>query len=112
MRIMKNGEIRSLFINKKESINLDNWMTAKNYPTKGFAVRPGFHALAKPDAPHLGKKGRGWFEVEVKEYQIFERPQSQGGMWYLAKKMKVNRRIKDSEVDDLLRSNKNKLEVE
>jgi len=89
MRVLKNGDVKSLFINKTKKIAFNEWMVAENHPTKGFAVRPGFHALKKPTAPHLSKKKRAWFKVEVDDYQEFSRPESQGGTWLLAKRMKV-----------------------
>lgn len=64
-------------------------MDAENHPTKGFQVRPGWHALAKPEAPHLSIKGRQWFIVEIDKFTKHERPESQGGIWFLADRMKV-----------------------
>jgi hypothetical protein len=34
-----------------------------------------------------------WVEVEVEDFEVFERPISQGGKWILAKQMKVIRII-------------------
>lgn len=99
MRVLRNGDITSLFINKSRRIKLNRWMVAKNYPTKSFAVRPGFHTLPIPVAPHLSKEGRAWFEVEISDFNTFFRPKSQGGVWYLSKRMKVLRKLDAAEVD-------------
>lgn len=40
-------------------------------------------------APHLSVKGRRWFEIEMEEFEEFKRPVSQGGIWYLANKIKI-----------------------
>lgn len=93
IRKLKSGELSPLFINKKSRIPLGIWLDAENHPTKGFAVRKGWHCTLKPEAPHLSKEGRVWVEVEVDDFEYFERPQSQGGIWVLAQKMKVIREI-------------------
>jgi len=84
-RVRKDGSIGSLFINRKERYSLGVRMEAHSYPTKGYAVRPGWHCTAKPHAPHLTLKGRQWFKVKVEDYEEVHRPESQGGLWYLAK---------------------------
>lgn len=45
-RELKSGEITSLFINKKVKLPFNEWLEAESYPTKGFAVRPGWHCTA------------------------------------------------------------------
>jgi len=90
-RLKRNGEITSLFINKKRNLNIGKWMTADNYPTKGFAERMGWHSMKTKNAPHLSKKGRVWCEVEIKDFKEFKRPKSQGGQWFLSNKMKINK---------------------
>ena len=90
-RLKSNGEITSLFINKSEPITFNQWLEAKLYPTEGFAVRHGWHCVPTPNAPHLTRKGRVWAEVEIKDVQELQKPVAQGGLWYLAKQMKVNR---------------------
>lgn len=93
MRVLKNGDITALFINKKYRVRLNQWMDASCHPTKGFAIRPGFHVLEQPIAPHLKlTKDRAWFEVEIEDFKIIQRPEKQGGRWYLANKMKVVKR--------------------
>lgn len=90
-RLKSTGEITSLFINKSEPIVLNKWLEAKLFPTEGFAVRHGWHCVPTPHAPHLTNKGRVWAEIEIKSVKRLTKPKSQGGLWYLAKTMKVNR---------------------
>ena len=88
--LRKDGTIGPLFINKRQRIPLGKWVPAGNYPTKGYAVRPGWHVLPTQDAPHLSEKGRVWAQVEIGgDIEVHYRPPSQGGVWYLATKMKV-----------------------
>lgn len=93
-RIKKNGDISSLFINKRESYKFNVWMEAKSYPTKGYSYRPYWHCTEKPSAPHLSMKNRVWVEIEMDEYVEFKRPESQGGRWFLAKKIKLIKMLK------------------
>jgi hypothetical protein len=86
---MKDGAISSLFINKTTRLPIGKWLEAKLYPTRGFKTRKGWHCMMKPKAPHLSKNNRVWVKVEVKDYEFFERPKSQGGVWVLAQKMRV-----------------------
>ncbi len=88
-RILKNGEITSLFINKKKRLVFNEWLEAENYPTKGFAVRPFWHCTSEPIAPHLSEKNRVWVVVSMEEYSEYIRPESQGGKWFLAKRIKL-----------------------
>jgi len=93
MRLMKDGTLSSLFINRRNRIPLNIWLDAKPFPTKGYAYRKGWHCTLEPHAPHLSEKDRVWVEVELEKYSFFERPISQGGTWVLAQKMKVIRII-------------------
>jgi len=88
-REMKDGSIAPLFINKKLRIKLNECMDAEAHMTKGFAYRPGWHCTEEPVAPHLSIRGRAWYKVEVEDYSKYNRPESQGGSWVLANKMKV-----------------------
>ena len=90
---MKDGSLSPLFINKTSRFPVDVWLEAKSYPTKGFAVRKGFHCTLKPIAPHLSTNNRVWVEVELQDYEHYDRPESQGGTWVLAQKMKVIREL-------------------
>ena len=85
----KNGTIGPLFINKKLVIKIGEWMEAEAHLTKGFKFRPGWHVLANRHAPHLSKKNRVWCIVEFEDYTTEHRPLSQGGKWYLAKRMRI-----------------------
>lgn len=93
VRKLKNGELSPLFINKKLRLPFNCWLEAEEKPTKGFAVRKGWHCLFEPKAPHLSKKDRVWIEVEIDNYEQFKRPESQGGKWLLAQKMKIIKEI-------------------
>lgn len=98
VRKLKDGSLAPLFINKKMRLEFDKWLAAECVPTKGFAVRPGWHVTLKPEAPHLSTKERVWIEVEIKDYYKFQRPESQGGTWLLANQMKVIREINLKEI--------------
>jgi len=87
-RQKKNGDLTSLFINKKVVILMNTWLDAEPHQTKGFAFRPGFHCTASPNAPHLYLKGRLWLQVEIDDYKEETRPLNQGGKWFLANKIK------------------------
>ena len=94
LRQMNDGSLAPLFINKTSRTPIGEWMEAENHPTKGFAVRKGWHCTLKPEAPHLkenpkNQAKRVWVKVEVKDYEFFERPKSQGGTWVLAQKMRI-----------------------
>jgi len=94
MKQRKNGTLGSLFIDAKKVYELGIWMNAEFIPTKGFAERFGWHCCFTPNAPHLkevllsGEK-RVWVEVEVEGIKTYDRPESQGGAWILADKMKI-----------------------
>ena len=95
MKQRKDGSLGSLFINAKEKYQLNKWMDAEFIPTKGFADRYGWHCtLGTANAPHLkrelksGEK-RVWVEVDVDGVELYNRPESQGGTWVLASKMKI-----------------------
>lgn len=86
---MKDGTISPLFINKTQRIPYNEWLEAENHPTKGFKVRAGWHVTGSPSAPHLSEKNRVWKKVLIEDYVEIKRPESQGGLWYLANKMRV-----------------------
>ena len=95
-RRLKDGQLYSLFIHKTVPRPFDQWMEAECYPTKGFAVRTGWHCCFQPVAPHLklllsNGEERVWAEVEVEDWEKYDRPESQGGAWILAKRMKIVR---------------------
>jgi len=88
-RKRKDGSIGSLFINKTQKLPYDTWLNAECHPTKGFKIRPYWHCTSKPVAPHLSINNRIWLKVEIDEYIEFKRPVKQGGLWFLAKKIKI-----------------------
>jgi len=87
--LKKNGEIGSLFINKKQRVPIGEWVNAESHLTKGYKYRPGWHCCEYPNAPHLSLKGRVWKEVLIVDYTTMERPEYQGGTWYVANKLMV-----------------------
>ena len=87
--LRKNGTIGSLFINRRLIIPLNQWLLAEPHFTKGYQFRPGWHIMSKQEAPHLSKKNRVWCKVEFEDYEETQRPANQGGLWYLAQRMKV-----------------------
>ena len=104
LRILKtDGKLHPLFINKSVPTPIGVWMDAECHPTKGFAVRCGWHCCFIPLAPHLktelsnGEK-RVWVECEVEDWESYDRPESQGGAWILAQRMKINRILTMEEI--------------
>lgn len=89
MRQRKDGTLGPLFINRKQRIVPGVKYKSEYVPTKGYAPRMGWHCCEKPYAPHLSTKGRVWAVVCIKDYQEMERPESQGGLWYIADEMEV-----------------------
>lgn len=99
----KDGSLGPLFINARFRIPFDKWLQAEAHKKKGFAFRPGWHCTAKPYAPHLKwTENRVWCEVEVEDYREENRPVSQGGLWFLANRVKFNRILKREEVEKIL----------
>ena len=89
-RRRKDGTLGPLFINRRQVIEIGQWHEAGDYPTPGYAHRPGWHAALKPHAPHLKMKPKNdnervWVECDVLDYEEYDRPESQGGTWILAK---------------------------
>lgn len=89
MKLRKDGTLGSLFLNAKQAYPVGEWMQAENHKKKGFAERPGWHCTLIPSAPHLSTTGRVWVKVEVDDYATFDRPESQGGKWILANRIKI-----------------------
>lgn len=82
--------ICSLFINKRQKYQLNKWYRAKLYKTDGFKPRKGFHCVPIPNnAPHLSNRGREWYKIEIDDFSELQKPQSQGGKWFIANKMKI-----------------------
>lgn len=100
LRVRKDGSLGPLFINRKQIIRPGRWLKAECHPTKGFAIRPGWHVTTKPVAPHLSMVGRRWMIVEVRDCEEIKRPVSQGGTWLIAKWMKVVAPLENSNKGD------------
>ena len=50
---MRTNKLYPLFIGKTEETKVGEWVHAEFIPTKGFAVRAGWHLGLIPSAPHL-----------------------------------------------------------
>jgi hypothetical protein len=94
----KDGTLGPLFINCSQRIPIGEMLQAEAHRRKGYKFRPGWHCMCKPEAPHLTNKGRVWCEVEILEFEEEHRPESQGGLWYLAQKMRVTRELQKNEI--------------
>ena len=108
MRMGKDGNVYPLFINRKEPTRFGVDLKAECFPTKGFAVRQGWHCCFTPNAPHLKEnlasgERRVWVECKVRDYATYDRPESQGGKWILAQHMMAMRVLDNREVKTLLR---------
>ena len=97
-RQRRDGSLGPLFINARLRIPVGQWLDAECHPTKGFAVRPGWHCSHAPVAPHLSTKGRVWCKVEIEGAEELKRPWNQGGLWYIAKRLKVCEVLSDTQV--------------
>jgi len=88
-RKRRDSTLGSLFIDRKRILAEGVWLASSPFRTKGYLFRPGWHVMARPEAPHLCERGREWRKVEIKYYYTMERPASQGGTWYISKCMKI-----------------------
>ena len=89
LRRRKDLSLGPLFINRTQVIPIGCWLEAELHPTKGYQVRKGWHVMQEPKAPHLSMTGRVWCTVQIEDFAEYRRPLSQGGMWWLAQRMKV-----------------------
>jgi len=92
VRQMKDGSLSPLFINQKSRLPIGEWLQAEkchNREKDGFKYRPFWHCTAKPIAPHLSKKNRVWVEIEMEDYTEYNRPEHQGGKWFLSERVKL-----------------------
>ena len=89
LRVRRDGTLGPLFINRRQVLPYGVWLEAEDHPTKGYRHRPGWHATLKPVAPHLSMKGRRWVRCSLQECEEIVRPESQGGTWLLAKRIKL-----------------------
>ena len=98
-RVDRSGRLHSLFIGKVVTLPIGQWLRAESIPTKGFAVRPGWHCCSEQVAPHLvispvGGMPRVWAVVEIDGWMNeHDRPASQGGLWFTAERMRIVRVI-------------------
>lgn len=49
----EHGNLYALFIDKNTIMPINEWLKAGKFPTKGFALRPGYHIGEIPAAPWL-----------------------------------------------------------
>lgn len=95
VRKRKDNTYGPLFINRKLRIHIGDTLPAEEHPTTGFTFRPYWHCTANPIAPHLSTEGRVWLEVDIPhDSQVFQRPEHQGGVWYLANIVTFIREVK------------------
>ena len=90
-RVRSDGTLGPLFIGRDIVVPVGKFLKARAIRTKGFAFRPGWHCCARTLAPHLSKKGRVWCEVSVRGIKEHQRPASQGGLWYTANQLRVDK---------------------
>ena len=65
------GNLYALFIDKKTIMPIGEWIMAGNYPTKGFAARPGYHIgqicsapwLMSADGTYKSQRSKYWKRV-------------------------------------------------
>lgn len=91
-RKRKDGTYGPLFINRKLKMTTNEWYTAEDHQTKGYAHRPGWPICSSPDnAPHLKQDidNRVWCRVQFFDATKLDRPESQGGTWWLANRMRI-----------------------
>jgi len=88
-RLRRDGTLGPLFINCRQRIRVGVEYRAESHPTKGFAVRPGWHVCSERRAPHLSERGRVWCRVRIREFEGHKRPDCQCGLWFTAKYMTV-----------------------
>lgn len=93
VRKLKNGQLSPLFINRRQRLPFNVWLEAERHVTFGFKERVGWHCCTMPFAPHLSTKGRVWVEVELQDYEFYQRPLSQGGNWVLGQKIQLIREL-------------------
>ncbi len=90
-RVRRAGSLGPLFVERRRVRPLDEWLTADmDLEPRGLATRPGWHVLLSPEAPHLSRRGRTRRQVEAQGIiDRFVRPESQGGLWILARQIRI-----------------------
>src|ERR1035437_4464254 len=94
LRVRRDKTLGPLFIHKCQVIPVGEWLEAESWPTPGFKTRPGWHCTSKMSAPHLSPYGRAWCKCDIEGYVPFVRPRKQGGMWFIAQRMRITEIIK------------------
>lgn len=61
------GNLYALFIDKKTNMPVGEWLKAGNFPTKGFAARPGYHIGQICSAPWL-MSANGTYKSQRSKY--------------------------------------------
>lgn len=94
LKLRRDGSVGPLFINARARLPVGEWMPAEAHRRKGFAFRPGWHVMANPEAPHLkdelaSGQRRQWWRVEIEDFIEERRPDAQGGVWFLAQRMRL-----------------------
>lgn len=97
LRKRKDETLGPLFINCRQRIPIGEWLPAEGHHRKGYKFRPGWHCTSEPRAPHLSEKGRVWCEVEIENFEEFHRPDAQGGLWFIAQRMRLVKELKKSD---------------
>ena len=96
LRLRIDGSLGPLFVGRTQVFTVGNWMNSReDLPHPGLAHRPGFHCCSTQKAPHIKLKlkngeQRVWCSVSIEKYESYKRPECQGGLWYVAKRMKIN----------------------
>jgi len=103
---LKEGKLYPLFITRNIETQVGEWLDAEFNPTKGFADRFGWHCCFTPIAPHLKEvlasgEVRTWVQCEVEDTVTYSRPESQGGAWILANRMKVIKILDSEDVQNI-----------
>lgn len=91
VRVRKDGGLRSLFVDRRRPLYRGRWLKAETaLSPKDLRRRPGWHATATPEMPHLSRKGRMVVKVLLRgNVQTWNRPAAQGGQWYTAEEMMI-----------------------
>ena len=88
-RKRRDGSLGPLFINRRQRLFVGETYHAENHPTKGYAVRPGWHCCHEKNAPHLTEIGRVWCKVHIEDFTEHHRPINQGGLWFTANRLTI-----------------------
>lgn len=90
LRKRRDGSYGTLFINRKLKLYPGIWYPAEDHPTSGFAHRPGWHVLPKPESNRLAlKDNRVWCLVLFDHKETINKPLSQGGPCYIGNSLMI-----------------------